>query len=148
MSPAIPDHAISIELEIPFHDVDSQGVVWHGHYLKYLEIARCALLRSFDLDVPRVVELGWQLMVIDSHIRHLQPLRYGSRLRVTCWLTEIEHRLDFAYELQDMTTGRRCARAQTQCVTTDLQGHLCLQTPEPIRAKLPKLEAEPVRSTG
>ena len=23
-------------IEIPFHDVDTMNVVWHGHYLKYL----------------------------------------------------------------------------------------------------------------
>lgn len=22
-------------IEIPFHDVDTMNVVWHGHYLKY-----------------------------------------------------------------------------------------------------------------
>jgi len=34
------DHAIEIRLEVPFHDVDALRIVWHGHYLKYLELAR------------------------------------------------------------------------------------------------------------
>ncbi|MDH3602364.1 MAG: hypothetical protein OEU26_22345, partial [Candidatus Tectomicrobia bacterium] len=25
--------------EVPFHDVDMMGVVWHGHYYKYFELA-------------------------------------------------------------------------------------------------------------
>ena len=25
---------------MPFHDVDALHVVWHGHYYKYLELAR------------------------------------------------------------------------------------------------------------
>ena len=37
-----------VVIEIPFHDVDVIGVVWHGHYFKYLEIARCALLEKID----------------------------------------------------------------------------------------------------
>ena len=37
-----------VEIEIPFHDVDVLGVAWHGHYVKYLEIARCALLDQID----------------------------------------------------------------------------------------------------
>ena len=37
-----------IELGPAFHDLDPMGVVWHGHYLKYLELARCALLQTFD----------------------------------------------------------------------------------------------------
>ena len=34
-------------IEVPFHDVDTMNVVWHGHYLKYFEIARCKLLDQF-----------------------------------------------------------------------------------------------------
>ena len=26
-------------IEVPFHDVDTMDVVWHGHYLKYFEIS-------------------------------------------------------------------------------------------------------------
>ena len=35
----------SVELEVPLHDVDVLGIVWHGHYYKYLEAARTALLQ-------------------------------------------------------------------------------------------------------
>ena len=38
----------SVEIEIPFHDVDMMEVAWHGHYVKYFEIARCALLDQFE----------------------------------------------------------------------------------------------------
>ena len=39
-------YLISEETEISaeFFDVDAMQVVWHGNYVKYLEIARCALL--------------------------------------------------------------------------------------------------------
>ncbi len=43
-------HETSIEFEVPFHDVDALRVVWHGHYYKYLELARTALFRSSGLD--------------------------------------------------------------------------------------------------
>ena len=32
------------EIEVPFFDVDVMQIVWHGHYVKYLEVARCAFL--------------------------------------------------------------------------------------------------------
>ena len=37
-------HETSIELDVPFFDCDPLGVVWHGHYFKYLELARSAML--------------------------------------------------------------------------------------------------------
>jgi len=39
--------AISTQItcEVAFADVDLAQVVWHGHYLRYLENARWALMR-------------------------------------------------------------------------------------------------------
>ena len=34
--------AAAVDVLVPFHDVDVAGVVWHGHYMKYLENARWA----------------------------------------------------------------------------------------------------------
>jgi acyl-CoA thioester hydrolase len=31
----------TVAITVPFHDVDSIGAAWHGHYAKYFEIARC-----------------------------------------------------------------------------------------------------------
>ena len=36
--------AAEIEFDVAFHDVDMVGVVWHGHYLRYFENARWALM--------------------------------------------------------------------------------------------------------
>jgi acyl-CoA thioesterase FadM len=34
-------------------DVDTMNVVWHGHYVKYLEVARCALLDKIGHNYTR-----------------------------------------------------------------------------------------------
>ncbi len=34
------DWTAEVTFDIPFHDVDLMGIVWHGHYAKYLEVAR------------------------------------------------------------------------------------------------------------
>jgi len=36
------------EIQVQFFDLDPMQVVWHGHYVKYLEVARCALLNTID----------------------------------------------------------------------------------------------------
>ena len=30
----LPPLSVAVEMEIPFHDVDTMHIVWHGHYLK------------------------------------------------------------------------------------------------------------------
>lgn len=127
---------MSIELEIPFHDTDLLGVVWHGHYFKYFEAARTALLRSLDLEVHQVRSLGHRFYIIESHCRHAYPLRYGEQAQVTAWLRDVEHRIKVAYEIQNLTAGRRSARGHTVLITTDAEGNLLLETPDAIRHRL------------
>ena len=71
---------VTIEHTVPFHDVDPLLVVWHGHYFKYFEYGREALMRAHGLDVPDLVALGLKMMVVESHCRHLRPLRHGERV--------------------------------------------------------------------
>lgn len=128
--------AVSAELEVPFHDVDSLQVVWHGWYLKYLEVGRTALLRSRRIDAADMVELGYRLYVIETHLRHLRPATYGDRLRVTSWFTEIENRIGISAVVDNLTLGRRCALGAAVLVTTDQTGALCYETPAPVLERL------------
>jgi acyl-CoA thioester hydrolase len=130
-----PD-AVSIELEVPFHDVDSLHVVWHGWYCKYLELARTALLRSRCIDAPDMIRLGFKFFVIETHLRHLGPARYGDRLRVTSWFTEVENRIGISYVIDNLTGGKRCSLGATVLVTTDQAGALCYETPTPVLERL------------
>ena len=129
-------HQVSIELEVPFHDVDGLQVVWHGHYLKYFELARTALMRSRDLDVPDLTALGYRQLVVETQCRHTFPLRYGERFRVDAWFRDVDYRLCVAYELTNLVHDRRAARGHTTLVTTDAEGRLLLVTPQAILDRL------------
>ena len=59
----------SIEFEVPFHDIDALKIVWHGNYLKYIDVARTALFRARGLDVEDLIRLGYRFVVIESHCR-------------------------------------------------------------------------------
>jgi len=133
---APPSGAVAIELEVPFHDVDALQVVWHGHYLKYLELARTALLRARRLDAPDLIALGLRFLVAESHLRHVYALRYADRARVSAWFLEIENRLRIAYHVENLTTGRLAAQGFTVLVTTLADGALCLETPAPLLERL------------
>lgn len=127
---------VSIELEVPFHDVDAAHIVWHGHYYKYFELARTALFRSCDLDIDDVLRLGYKMLVVESKCRYSFPLRYGDRFSVAAWFAEVEHRIWVAYEIQNLTHDRRTARAHTTLVTLDSNNVLCESTPNDVRQKL------------
>jgi len=125
-----------VEFEVPFHDVDALNIVWHGNHYRYLELARTALLRRFRLDLGDLRELRHGFLVIETSCRYVSPLRYGDQVRVAAWLRDTTYRLHIAYEVSNLTRGRRAARAHTALVTTDPDGRMLLRTPPEILERL------------
>jgi acyl-CoA thioester hydrolase len=123
----------SVELEVPFHEVDPMGIVWHGHYLRYFDVARTRLLRKCGLDEGRPAdESRFYYMVSESQCRHAFPLRYGERFRVDAWLHDVERRLKIQFEIHNLDQGRRSARGHTILVCVDAQGKMLLKTPQSV----------------
>jgi len=119
-----------VEIKVPFYDVDSIQVVWHGHYLKYMEQARCALLDQlgYNYDAMHASRYAWP--VIEAHLRYVQAARFGQRLRIRAELIEWQHRLKLNYLIVDAETGVRLTRASTVQVAVDLQsGEMQWQSP-------------------
>lgn len=102
-----------VALEPAFHDCDPMGVVWHGHYFKYLEIARCALLRRFDYDYPQMQASGWLWPVVDARIKYRRPLHFAQSLRVQAGIVEWENRLKLDYRILDARSGQKLCTAFT-----------------------------------
>lgn len=135
---AVPERwRASVELDIPFHDVDMMEVAWHGHYARYLEIARCKLFDQIDYNYPQMRASGYAWPVIDMRIRYVQPLLFQQRVRVTAWVAEWENRLRLQYVIEDATSGARLTKAHTDQVAVDMQTReMLLASPAILLAKL------------
>lgn len=129
-------HEVRFQHEVPFHDVDVLGVAWHGHYYKYFELARTALLRSIGLDRGDLIGPTFRFLIIESRCRHVQPLEYGERFEVAAWLRDYENRICVAYEVRSLDHDRCSARGETVLASTDAEGRLLLRTPEAIRRRI------------
>jgi len=113
----------SIEVEVPFHDVDAMNVAWHGHYVKYFEIARCALLRLFDYDYPEMKASGYLWPVVECHLKYVRPALYNQQLRVEATLLEYENRIKIGYEIFDVKSAERLTKGHTVQVAIDAITH-------------------------
>ncbi len=103
----------AVDVEVAFHDVDAMNVVWHGHYVKYFELARCALLRRFDYDYPQMLASGYLWPIVDCRLKYVRSALYGQRLRVEATLLEYENRIKIGYEIRDAATGERLTKGST-----------------------------------
>jgi acyl-CoA thioester hydrolase len=111
---------VDSEVLVPFFDVDSMLVVWHGHYVKYLEVARCALLDRLDHNYLQMQASGFMWPVIDLQLRYIRGATFGQRLKVRASLVEWENRLKINYLISDAVTGERMTRASTVQVAVEI----------------------------
>ncbi|MBA1273752.1 acyl-CoA thioesterase [Stutzerimonas azotifigens] len=109
-----------LELLIPFFDVDSMDVVWHGHYVKYLEQSRCVLLERVGHGYVQMRESGYAWPVVDLQLRYLRPARFNQRVVVRADLVEWEHRLKINYLIVDADNGERLTRGSSVQVAVEI----------------------------
>ena len=142
--------AAEIDVTVPFFDVDSMDVVWHGHYVKYLEVARCALLDELGHNYVRMKETGYVWPIIDLQLRYARAARFGQKLTVRAELVEWQNRLKIHYTLSDAVTGERLTRASTIQVAVRLaDGEMQLVSPAVFVDDVERhLAASSPRSTG
>ena len=122
----------SIEATVAFHDIDVIGVMWHGHYLKYLENARWALMDQIGFGFAAMNGSGFAWPIVEMHVKYVHAARLGDQLRVRASLVEWENRLAVNY-LVLRADGERLARARSVQVAVDAgSGALQFTTPRPL----------------
>ena len=120
----------AVDVEVPFHDVDLAGVVWHGHYMKYLENARWAVMARIGFGLKEMMASGYVWPIVGLQVKYVRAARYGDRLRVQGSLVEWETRLVINYLITDARDDARVGRAQTvQVAVAHETGTLQLVSP-------------------
>jgi acyl-CoA thioester hydrolase len=114
------DLAHEIEIVPAFHDLDLMEIVWHGHYVKYLELARCALLSRFDYDYPQMRDSGYAWPIVDMRLKYVRPATFAQKLTVRAEIVEWENRLKIEYLIRDSATGEKLNQAYTIQVAVDM----------------------------
>ncbi|WAR47021.1 acyl-CoA thioesterase [Methylomonas rapida] len=126
-----------VEIKVPFFDIDILGIAWHGHYCKYLEIARCAMLDSIDYGYMTMRETGYVWPIVDLQLRYVRPAKFEQRLRVSAELVEWEYRMKIKYRITDAETGEVLAKGHTvQAAVDSASGEMSFASPPIFLEKL------------
>lgn len=124
-------------IEVPFHDLDPVGIVWHGHYVRYLELVRCALLERIGYNYDAMAASGYAWPVIDLQLRYVNAASFKQKLRLKAWIMEYEHRLKIGYLITDAGTGQRLTKGHSVQAAVDMHSReLCLVSPPVLLEKL------------
>lgn len=104
---------------VRYAETDAMGIVHHSSYIIYFEEGRSNYARQRGSDYASFERSGYYLTIVEVNARYLKPARYGQRLTVRCWITELKSRtVSFAYEIVDAETG--------EIHVTGMSKHVCI----------------------
>jgi acyl-CoA thioester hydrolase len=90
---------------VRFSEVDSLGIVWHGHYLRYFEDGREAFGKRYGLSYLDYYAEGYLVPIVSVQCDYKQVVRYGDRIIVETIYTPCESaKINFTYRLVNAET--------------------------------------------
>jgi acyl-CoA thioester hydrolase len=128
------------EIRVRFHEVDSWGMVWHGHYIAWFEVGRSALLNKFQLSPQDFTRLGYIAPVVDLKCSYKEPARLGDEIILrTTVLKPTKAALTFQFEVLRKEDRRLLVTGEETQVLQALDGRLLYYIPPDLQKKLQNL---------
>ena len=127
----------SYKFRVEFYDTDSMGVVWHGNYVKYCEMARCAFLREIGYTYIDMKNDGYAYPIVKMDFKFVRPAMLDDEICVSIDLLEFESLLTFGYKITNAKTGEILCKAHTaQAAVNIATMETCFYLPEVFKEKL------------
>jgi acyl-CoA thioester hydrolase len=143
-SPRSPGAVSAIEHRVNYSETDQMGLVYHGNYVVWLDMARTEHLRATGLTYKELEDQGLYLAVTDLRVRYRQPARYDDMLCIRCWVRDLaSRRVTFGYAVERAATGELLATAETALIALDRR-HSLTRIPEHV-SDLLQSAPDPVR---
>jgi len=123
------------------HHTDYGGIVWHGNYIAWMEEARVECLQSIGIDYAHLVELGYELPVVEVNIRYHRSLKMGDRAIVKTRVNDLEGvRIHWDYEITAWRGNITYVTGKVTLVVIDREkGKIMRQLPPVLKDALIKL---------
>ena len=128
----------SIQLVVPFYDLDPLQMVWHGNYLKYFDMARMELL--FDLGIDLLAyfkKTNYLFPITKTSTKHIVSLRYRDEFKCKATVTEAKYKIVVDFEIRLIRDNQLCARGRSEQVAVKYPDmEMQFEIPDDIRKAL------------
>ncbi len=123
-------------VKIRYAETDQMGVVHHGNYPQYLEIARLEWLSELGVSYKTMEEEGIMLPVYELNLKYIKPVTFDEKIRIETRLHEMPNvKIIFDYlvynEKEELVTS-----ASSVLVFMDAKTRRPMRCPEYILEKL------------
>jgi acyl-CoA thioester hydrolase len=89
------------QIRVRYAETDQMGVVYHGNFFQYFEVARAESIRQLGYTYADMEKMGVIMPVVEVQCRYLRPARYDDLLTVRVTLKElpVHHKIEFHQEV-------------------------------------------------
>ncbi len=125
-------HAFS--QKVFYSDTDAYGVVWHGNYLRWLEMGRVLLCEERGYKLSELVEKDIVLPVTELEIKYKNSAKLDDEIIVETDI--VEHGrfyITFYQKILDKNTQKTYIEATVKVVAINKDGKLYRSLPEQIK---------------
>lgn len=124
----VKSHEISIRIR--YGETDQMGVVHHGNYALFLEMARTEWLRNLGISYKEMEENGTMLPVISMSLNYKKSAYYDEVIKVkTQLLKEPTVKIEFYYEITN-EAGELLVTATTVLAFIDMKTKRPVKAPQ------------------
>lgn len=123
-------------VKVRYAETDQMGVVYHGNYPQYLEIARLEWLSDLGISYKNMEENGIMLPVYELKLKYIKPVTFDEELMIETRLRERPNvKIIFDYSVFNKK-GELVTSATSTLVFMDSKTRKPIRCPEYILAKL------------
>lgn len=119
------------EFPVRFSEVDTMRIVWHGHYIKYMEEGREAFGLEHGISYIQIYQKGFMVPIVSVHCDYKQPLRYGDNIIVeTTFVNTLAAKIIYHFNLYRSSDNVLVATGESTQVFITEENELQLTFPD------------------
>lgn len=119
------------EQKVFYSDTDAYGVVWHGSYLRWLEMGRVGLCEMMGHDLTDLLEQDIVLPVTSLNVKYKMSARLNDVMSIETEIADFNGFIvKFRQFIKSVQTGKVYLDAEVSVVAVTNNGKLYRKMPE------------------
>lgn len=119
------------EQKVFYSDTDAYGVVWHGSYLRWLEMGRVGVCEMLGHNLIDLKEKDIVLPVVNLNVKYKMSAKLNDVVVTETEISEFNgFTVKFKQIIRSKETGKVCIDAEVSVVAIDNDGKLYRKMPE------------------
>ncbi len=119
------------EQKVFYSDTDAYGVVWHGSYLRWLEMGRVGICEMLGHNLIDLKEKDIVLPVVNLNVKYKMSAKLNDVVVTETEISEFNgFTVKFKQIIRSKETGKVCIDADVSIVAIDNNGKLYRKMPE------------------